>query len=289
MSNLTAYRHWNRIYWLIGALALISLLALEWRASVIERAIGQYLAWQNPGREKIGRRWQVEKQQLLAGTRLERISKELRSKEKQLQAIADFSALIRLVLKQNQQIIPASHFARLYDTLPFYMQPLIIPPDTLLMFRMENALESVLLNRGTSELEIIFLGQQSRVLRRISLNDAQIEILLNHGKQVVMDVQNDPEFESRVYNFQQFFEMLTALPAEVRQNFLRAMPALMEFAGPTTRIGISNKISDELVQVAVAPDAFRAYVYFIPEDWIIDLVANFEDDPSTRHEKQDIL
>ncbi|MFQ5632595.1 MAG: hypothetical protein ACE5I1_27825, partial [bacterium] len=73
------------------------------------------------------------------------------------------------------------------------------------------------------------------------------------------------------------------------QSFLQAMPALFEFAQPTTRIAISNKITNNLVEVAVATDNLRAFLYYLPEEWINDLVSVLDDEDFIRDENENFL
>jgi len=47
---------------------------------------------------------------------------------------------------------------------------------------------------------------------------------------------------------------------------------MVEYAGPAMKVAVSDRIDDGLVQVAVAVDNLEAYVYFVPEDWINDLI-----------------
>ncbi|MDQ7062612.1 MAG: hypothetical protein Q9P90_00030 [candidate division KSB1 bacterium] len=287
-KNLTAYRTWNRKYWMLALALLIALTGLEARTYFVEKALGQYLAWQNPGREKVGRQWQVEQKRLLAGTRLEKISKELRSREKQLASIPNFLELIRRVLQENQLVIPAQHFIRLYHTLPFFLKEHVIAPDSLIALRLQDRLDNVILNREADGVEMVLIDAQSRIENILYLSNELLDVFFKHGQSEVVDVTSDPRFAGRVFRFELFWQNLSQLPKGMQNNFLQAMPDLLTLAGPTAKVAISNKISENLVEVAVAPDNFRAVIYYLPEDWIINFVSTLEY-PWMQNEEQDIL
>lgn len=283
------FRRWNRPYWYGAIAALLLIVVFEWQTYFVERAIGRYLVWQNEGREKIGRRWKIEEQQLLAGTRLEKLSRELRAREKQLNKIATFKQLLRSVLNKEQQSLPPAGFTRIYQTLPGFFQPLIIPADSLLSYRVANRLENVLCRSSFSGVEILFLDRQGRVEHASRLSRRQLDMLLGHGEEVIVDVERDARFVDRVFWLRHFRQVLTALDEDRQHDFLRAMPAMLELAGPATRVAISNKIVDEFVEVAIAPDNTRARIYYIPEDWIIDFISVLNEEDFLRHEAKTIL
>ncbi len=288
---LLRHRKWNRKYWIAGAFLLILIAVAEWKTYFIEQAVGQYLVWQNQGREKIGRRWQIEKKQLLAGTRLEKISQELRSREKQLISITTFSNLLKKVRQEKQMVIPANHFIRLYENLPSFFKPLIITPDSLIQLQLTGRMENVLFNQSYDEVEILFLAGESRVSKYVALTHSQVEMLLNHGKIVTTNIENDPAYMGRVFSFKAFWELMSApsFRMQYRDYFMEALPALIEHAKPTTRIGISNKITDDFVEIAIAPDNVRAFIYYIPEEGIMPLLNRLEMNFWQQDENENLL
>ncbi len=288
LKNLTAYRSWNRKYWLLAAALLLSVTVIEAKTYFIEKAVGQYLVWQNPGREKVGRQWQVEQKRLLAGTRLEKISKELRSREKAIAAIPDFPELMRQVLREKQLVLPAHHFIRLYHTLPFFLKEHVIEPDSLIALRLGDRLDNVILNREAEGIELVLLDAQSRIENILFISNELLQVFFKHGTSEVVDVTSDPRFAGRVFPFDRFWQSLSRLPKIMQNQFFEAMPELLTLAGPTAKVAISNKISEDLVEVAVAPDNFRAVIYYLPEDWIINFVSTLEY-PWMQDEAQDIL
>lgn len=290
LDLLTRHRRWNRKYWIAAIVLFVGITVLEWRTDFVEKALGHYLVWQNAGREKVGRRWQVEKKQVLAGTRLEKLSQELRSREKQLAAISSFDQLLDLVAQEKQVVLPDHHFVRLYETLPWYLKTLLLPPDSLVALQLVGGLENVLFNQAREQVEVLVLAGESRVSHYSLLSDAQVEILRNHGQLVPMNIAADPRYQGRLFAFPAFWKMLSsAQEGQVQEQFLEALPALLEHARPTTKIGISNSMVDQFVEIAVAPDNVRAYLYYVPDSWIIDFVNQLERDRRQVHENANHL
>ena len=278
-NNFQIYRRRNKLFGAVAVIIFLLIFGLEWKTYFIEKAIGHYLVWQNPVREKTGRRWQVEKKQILAGTRLEKISQEMRHRERQLESIEDFQALLSLVLQEKQRILPVIHFARLYETLPEFLQRFVIEPDSLIAYRLSGNLENVLFNRSDHRLGIYFLGRQDRILAERDLTEDMLAVLQSHGREAVLDVQTEARFAGRVFLYTDFYRRFTEMPYSTQREFLRAMPALVQYASGATLVAISNKIQNDLIEVAVAPDNFRAILYYIPEEWIIDFASSTEEEP----------
>lgn len=290
MYDRNAYQKWNRRLW--GAALLVAVLfgVIEWHYNIVERGLGRYLVWKNAGREKFGPQWEKSNNRLLAGTRLEHITSQLRESERQLETIRSFDGLLQLLAHEQQKVLPPAQFERIYSSLPFYLKPLIIAPDSLIAFGARGALEQVYCVRGKGALEIFFLDTRNEPLSQARLAEPQLEMIARHGKEQIVNIETHPSFsELRIWSLAQFLRRLQRLPYHQQQNFLQALPAMVELASPATRVAISNKISDNLVEVAVAPDNVRAYIYYVPEEWVNDLVSGFERDDYRYDQNKDLL
>jgi hypothetical protein len=288
--DVNLYRKWNRRVGLWVLLAVLVLGVLEWRFFIVERAIGHYLVWNNLGREELGPQWEKANSRIVAGSRLENIAFERRQSERKLEGVRTFGQALELLTENRRLELAPEHFERVYNSLPFYLKPLILAPDSLIYLGANGLLANTLWMQNVTFLEIYFLGHGNEVLSKATLDKEQIDMILRHGRQENVNIDAEPRFSViRAFSLPGFLQKIDRLDYATRQNFLQAMPAIFEFARPATRIAISNKLADNLVEVAVATDNFRAFIYYLPEEWINDLVSVLDDEDFRRDENEDFL
>ena len=290
LFDLKIYQKWNRRNWLIAFFLLFVLFALEYQFYIVERAIGRYLAWNNLGREQLGPQWEKANNRLAAGSRLENIAFERRETERKLERIASFAQLLEFMANQNRLELSADHFDRIYNNLPFYLKPLILPPDSMLYFGANGLISNTLWLQNVTFLDIYFLNRDNQILTQATLDKEQIDMILKHGVADNMNIDSEARFSVvRTFTLMRFLNRLERLDYEVRQNFFKAMPAIFEHADPSTRIAISNKITNNLVEIAVSTEPLRAIRYYLPDDWINDLISVLDDEDFKRNEDENFL
>lgn len=275
--GIDTIKKWNRRNFIFFSLGIIALVAAELMTHFIEIGIGHYLVWQNAGRERIGRSWSEAKNITAAGTSLESYSQKIRQQEQQLQEINSLQQLLQLIDKETRTTIPANHFLRIYNSLPSALNSLFIPADVLIAYRSKGELESVYVERNKSGLRTVFLSPDNQILLETRLDKQALDMLLVHGTSQVIDISNDARFRARKFTLQRFQQLLDEISFETKTSFINTMPALVEVANPNTRIAISNEIVDNFHEVAIANDNLRAVVYYIPADWINELIEVFEE------------
>ncbi len=269
---------------------ILLFLVLEFRFDIVERGLGLYLVWQNDGRQKVGRSWVAEQQQLLAGTNLEKFAREMRDRDRELNNLRTFPELVRLTARREQVVLPPEVFSRVYNSLPNFLNSLIVLPDSLLYYRANGILENVVFNQSDAGLQVILLDDRNRILLNKILTPVQMDMLLNHGKRITLDVTTDERFSpERVFSLARFQELLDRLSYARKNDFLYALPAMVQYAGPAMKVAVSDRINDGLVQIAVAVDNIEAYVYFIPEDWINDLILVLDEEDFIPDEDETFL
>ncbi len=272
-NNFLPWWRWRRQNRIWISVFLLLFVILEFRFDIIERGVGMYLVWQNGGRQKVGRSWAAEQQQLLAGTNLEKFAREMRDRDRELNNLHTFPELVQLTARRDQLVVPPEVFSRVYNSLPSFLGSLIVSPDSLLFYRANGILENIVFNQSDAGLQVILLDQRNRILQNKHLTSAQMDMLINHGMRVNLDVSTDERFSpERIFSLARFQELLDRLSFVRKNDFLHALPAMVEYAGPAMKVAVSDRIDEGLVQVAVAVDNLEAYVYFIPEDWINDLI-----------------
>lgn len=240
---------------------------------VAERAIGKYLSWQNPGRQKIGRSWEAEQQRITAGVRLESVTRELRRQTTALESISNFDDLAQYVETNQQALLSPGQFFQIYRELPIFLQYLLADPDSLVADARSQRLANVLINGNRSRFNLVVLDPYNRVIRQTSLTAAQMDRLVNYGKERTLNIHAEPRFSEYLFSAEEFFELFERLNPTRRHQFIRELPLLTESADQIVAVGISAQNQDEFVEVAFAIANDRAYIYFLPEDWVMDLLS----------------
>ena len=254
---------------LILGLVLIGEMAFD----IVERAMGRYLVWQNAGREKIGRSWEQAQQRGTAGVQLESVTRERRRQALELESISNFEELVQYVETNQQTILPPAQFLQIYHQLPYFLQPLLFNPDSLVTDARTQRVANVVVDGNRSRFNVVMLGSNNQTVRRASLSIEQMNLLINYGKERNLNVRSESRFANYFFSAGEFWDLYESLHPLRRRQFIQEVPLLTESAGEITGVGISNQYTNEFVEVAFAVSGIRAYVYYLPEDYVMDLLS----------------
>jgi hypothetical protein len=269
---LAAYQKLVRRQYLVAAAIVGLVLFGEMAFDVVERAIGRYLVWQNSGREKIGRSWEQDQQRLTAGVRLESVTRERRRQALELESISNFDELVQYVETNQQTIFPLSQFLQIYHLLPYFLQPLIFNPDSLVTDARTQRAANVVVDGNRSRFNLVMLDADNKTVRRAALNAEQMNLLMNYGKEKNINLRSENRFANYFLPASEFWNLFESLHPLRRRQFIQEVPLLTESAGLISAIGISNQYTNEFVEVALAVSDTRAYIYYLPEDYVMDLL-----------------
>ncbi len=270
---LAAYQKLVRRQYVWVGLMIAAVLAGEMAFDIVERAIGRYLVWQNAGREKIGRSWEQAQQRGTAGVQLESVTRERRRQALELESITNFEELVQYVETNQQSILPPSQFLQIYHQLPYFLQPLLFNPDSLVADARLQRVATVVADGNRSRFNVVMLGSGNQTVRRASLSTEQMNLLINYGKERNLNVRSENRFANYFLSAGEFWDLFESLHPLRRRQFIQEVPLLTESAGEITGVGISNQYANEFVEVAFAVSAIRAYVYYLPEDYVMDLLS----------------
>lgn len=167
---------------------------------------------------------------------------------------------------------------------------MLIPPDSLIFYRSDGMLENVYVELNNNGFRNVFLDRNNQILAENTLDRNALDMLSRNGTSQILDVSNEERFQARTFSLVRFQQLLDEISFETKNSFLSAMPALVELASPTTRVAISNEIINNFHEVAIANDNLRAVVYYIPADWINELIEVFEEqDFEQTHDEESLL
>jgi len=238
----------------------------------VEQAAGRYLVWQNPVRQKIGRSWQEDRGRLVASTRLEKLTRDVRQRMSAVESISSFDELVSYTESNSTILLPPAQFSLIYNELPEIFQPLLVPTSVLVVLRKDEKIANVLVNRYSDRLEINLLNAHDQIVHRVSLSNEQIEMIVNYGKERQMDVRTVDRFAERVISASEFLDILDRQFYDDRVNLIRALPVLTDLGTEWVRVAFANKINAGFVETAFALDDYTAIIYYLPEEWVIDFI-----------------
>ena len=262
----------RRQYLIVGALVAL-LVAAEMTFDVAERALGQYLVWQNAGRQKIGRSWEDEQRRLSAGVSLESVQRQRRQRTLEVESISNFEELVQYAETNQQAVLSPAQFLQIYHQLPYFLQPVLFNPDSLVADALTQRTAHVVIDGNRTRVNLVMLDSFNQTVRRAALDEVQMSLLFNHGKERSFNLREEARFADYTFSAIEFWELFSNLPPLRRRQFIQEVPLLTESAGQITAAGISNQANHEFVEMAFALGENRAYIYYLPEDYVMDLLS----------------
>ncbi len=270
---LAAYQKLVYRHYLLAGLIIGLVVLGEMAFDIVERAVGQYLVWQNAGREKTGRSWEQAQQRGAASVQLENVTRERRQQALELESISNLEELVQYVETNQQTILSPAQFLQIYHLLPYFLQPLLFNPDSLVTDARTLRAANVVVSGNRSQLNIVMLDAASQTVRRAALNAEQMSLLMNYGKERNVNIRSENRFANYLFTADEFWNLFESLHPLRRRQFIQEVPLLTQAAGQITLVGISNQNTNEFVEVALAVSETQAYVYYLPEDYLMDLLS----------------
>lgn len=270
---LAAYQKLLYRHYLFAGLIIGLVVFGEMAFDIVERTVGRYLVWQNAGREKTGLSWEQAKQRGTASVQLENVTRERRQQALELESISNLEELAQYVETNQQTVLPPAQFLQIYHQLPYFLQPLLFNPDSLVTDARTLRAANVAVSGNRSQLNIVMLDAGSQTIRRVALNAEKMNLLMNYGKERNLSIRNESRFADYFFTAAEFWNLFESLHPLRRRQFIQEVPLLTQAAGQITLVGISNQNANEFVEVALAVSDTRAYIYFLPEDYLMDLLS----------------
>lgn len=256
-------------YLWIGAGVLL-LLAAEMAFDVVEHALGRYMVWQNAGREKVGRSWKEGENRLLASTQLEQITRDVRERNSAMASITTMSDLLDFLNANGRAVLSPEQFGIIYQSLPEFFRPLVVPPEELIEIHRGQTLANVLAEFSNEHLEILLLARNNQAAFRSELTNEQLAVLANHGKELALDLRTSERFQEHQISYEEFLRILDRKFIDDRTKILRELPVLTDLGVNVTRVAFSRRSTAGFIETAFAFDDFHARIYYLPEQWVSD-------------------
>ena len=226
---------------LLVCLFFLALLISELRFDWMEQTMGNFLVSTNSRRPESGTIWETGRQTREARKTLDQIVSDRQTSQQETRQAESFKEIAATILPDQWVMISPDQFRRLYLQLnPETAAEIISSFDLLELINRENW-DRTYFEKDGNGLNIYLLDTENRVLRQLTIPPA---LLYGMGEsQVEMDqsLDNMPQFGSRIYPANLFFQTLDRLGDAVRKDAIPQPDQLLRFPGRITRVGISGQ------------------------------------------------
>ena len=226
---------------LLVCLFILALLISELRFDWMEQTMGNFLVSTNSRRPESGTIWETGRQTREARKTLDQIVSDRQTSQQETRQAESFKEIAATILPDQWVMISPDQFRRLYLQLnPETAAEIISSFDLLELINRENW-DRTYFEKDGNGLNIYLLDTENRVLRQLTIPPA---LLYGMGEsQVEMDqsLDNMPQFGSRIYPANLFFQTLDRLGDAVRKDAIPQPDQLLRFPGRITRVGISGQ------------------------------------------------
>ena len=226
---------------LLVCLFILALLISELRFDWMEQTMGNFLVSTNSRRPESGTIWETGRQTREARKTLDQIVSDRQTSEQETRQAESFKEIAATILPDQWVMISPDQFRRLYLQLnPETAAEIISSFDLLELINRENW-DRTYFEKDGNGLNIYLLDTENRVLRQLTIPP---DLLYGMGEsQVEMDQSLDdmPQFDSRIYPADLFFQTLDRLGDAVRKDAIPQPDQLLRFPGRITRVGISGQ------------------------------------------------
>ncbi|PIQ95604.1 MAG: hypothetical protein COV67_14055 [Nitrospinae bacterium CG11_big_fil_rev_8_21_14_0_20_56_8] len=222
-----------------GALLLVFCL-FEFYGNIVERAIGNYLKWQNSDRPQLGRIWERDRKAVLAQRKIESI-RELRTvREQTARDIGSLRELLEGIDVASGQLISREKFLQLFYDFPGDWPAQLISPYDLIQIDANKSWDRVLLKRFGPWITIEFIDPENLPVKEIFLS---LDLLMDpHSDRTLRrGTLEEAEFRSnRIFSADQFLSLLKRLDPKTQQEVFPDPRWFLEKGYNITRVGVSD-------------------------------------------------
>ena len=226
---------------LLVCLFFLALLISELRFDWMEQTMGNFLVSTNSRRPESGTIWETGRQTREARKTLDQIVSDRQTSQQETRQAESFKEIAATILPDQWVMISPDQFRRLYLQLnPETAAEIISSFDLLELINRENW-DRTYFEKDGNGLNLYLLDTENRVQRQLTIPS---DLLYGMGEsQVEMDqsLDNMPQFGSRIYPADLFFQTLDHLGDAVRKDAIPQPNQLLRFPGRITRVGISGQ------------------------------------------------
>jgi hypothetical protein len=216
-------------------------IILEMRFDWVERAVGAYLVTTNSARPESGAVWEKGRRTRTAQRNLEKIITARQTSQREARSAETFSQIAAGLTAGQGAMLSAERFRQLYLAMPRSVSREIISAFDLLKIAGQGNWRRTYFEKSGDDLAAYLLDAENRVLREIEVPSTILQQLDREDSVQAETLEDLANFKNRIYAADRFFEVLTALPEEIRRNVILNPETLLKPTGQIMRVGISDE------------------------------------------------
>ncbi len=228
-------------FFLLLAGISLTAVALEFRFSYMETAIGRYLSWHNAERAEFGQVWENVTTSENVQQRLDALVLNLREQESPDIRVDDLGQLVELASGRERLILTRERFLDIYSRLPYYQSSLLIDPIQLLDISSKlTQWQRTMLTLEGGELCVYMLDGQNGVLEKIILAREYVDFFLAGRRSRAQSLEAIVSLPQPYYPADVFFDSMVYLSAEEREGIPLAPRDLLLWRYRLQRVAVGR-------------------------------------------------
>ncbi len=274
------YEPFNITEWLKRTFSFLNISVLiitamfvfsEFRFDWFEKMVGSYLASTNEFRPQTGPIWEKGKQTANAHQYLNTIIDKKEKTQKDVRKAASFSDLISSILPGEWVTLENREFKILYLSLQRATALKIIEPAQLVWLLNNETLDRIFCEGTQQGVNIYFIDDQNRVIKKIELDSADIKGLEAGVKPIEGHLSDMSEFQGRIYRAKDFFKALLSLPKDIIPDLISHPDVLLRQDGKITYVGIWNESKNGYIRLGfeLETNGISRVIFLNGREWAV--------------------
>jgi len=226
---------------LLVCLIFLGLVVSELRFDWMERTMGAFLVATNSRRPESGTIWETGRQTRKARKTLDQIVSDRQTSQQETRQAESFKKIAATILPDQWVMISPDQFRRLYLQLKPEIAAKIISSFDLVELNNRDHWDRTYFEKDGEGLTIYILDTENRVLRQLSISPGLLRGMGESQVEVDQSLDAMPQFNSRIYPADDFFQALGHLDDRTRREVIAQADQLLRYPGRITRVGISGQ------------------------------------------------
>ncbi len=212
--------------------------AIEFYGHVAEKAIGNYLKWDNHKRAQLGRMWERDKEQLAANKKIQSILSNQNLQRVTADSIKSFRGLFQSLNPSFPLLVSREKFLQLYFDFPGKWAQRIISPFELIEIDSNKSWQRVLLNRFGSWITVSFINSQNFPIREVFLSVDQVDEIESTRTVVEGNLEKLNFVAESIYPLQEFLQVMRTLDPVTQEILFPDPQWFLSKEFHITRVGV---------------------------------------------------
>ncbi len=220
---------------------LVFLGIAEFYGKAAEKAVGNFLKWNNHQRAQLGRMWERDQEQIAAQKKIQSLLSNQNLRKVSANSIKSFRELFQSLNPSFPLLVSREKFLQLYFDFPGQWARRMISPFELIEIDSNKSWHRVLLNRFGSWITVSFINAQNFPIREVFLSVDQIEDI-ESTRTVEEGTLEAQKFQAEsIYPIQEFLQVMRTLDPITQETLFPDPQWFLSKEFHITRVGVQNE------------------------------------------------